>query len=574
MSEQWPPHPFNIALKDMDTWAAWYSGDTDRLADIYGTPGYRRRARYSPDGNLAGNGDTYFWGRPNPQNAKRRHVPIAADLARASSDLLFSKPPVITLGDQDKQNEPLMERLSTMFGPDTFSAVLSEAGEHASVFGGVYFRPWWDSDIADHIVPHYVTAAAAIPEFRHNVLTAVTFWQELPQEPGSDYANRTVRHLERHEPGRIIHTVWAGDSSHLGEKIGIADIPETEWLAESLEDGVDNTEVVQETGLDRLDVVYIANVRPNRGWANEPKLANLGRSDFEGIESEFDALDETASGMITDVRNGKGRIFVEEQYLRDDGPGSGASFDEDQGVYVKLATGLGSATSGGSGIDAVQLQIRWREYAQVYAEILAVILQNAGLSAQNFNDGRLTTGVTATEVDARNAVGEATRKKKINYWRAGLTEFVKIVMELDAIHFETGLHLTQPPVVRFPSQATQSDSELAQTIATKRSAGIISVAQAVQQVNPDWTSEEVDEELDRIAEDKVAETKLAFGKGLDEGDNPDAEPTEGMEPSEAFTGIDEQPAEGAWEAQQEGETPAGDDSEPEPVDVEDAGDDG
>lgn len=523
---QWPPKPYDRAADDMRIWQAWYAGNTDDLADIYGDAKYRQRMS-ATTGRLNYDRDVFFWGRPNPQGTKRRHVPAPANLSRAASDLLFSQPPKITVGDGDKENASLTARLETIFDDDTFNGLLAEAAETASVLGGVYLVPWWDKEIADNVIPGIRNADRAIPEWNYDRLTAVTFWQTLSATGDSP----VVRHLERHERGKITHALYAGTENSLGSRQSLEDHPGTAWAA-----GVVNDKGEIFTGYDAMHVTYVPNVRPSRGWQADPILSRLGRSDYEGLEGEFDALDEVHTSWLRDVENAKSRIFVDETLLADDGPGEGGSFDVDRQIYTTLRPqgGLGGLDKGAP-LEQVQFNIRVQEHADTAAEILQHILQSAGISAQQFSDSGLTVGVTATEISTRNAVSENTRQKKINYWTTALQQHARHVLRLDAIQFNTGVNVTDRINVKFPARAVQSEQEQAQIIATKRTANVISVKTAVQSLNPDWTSDEVDAEIERIRADQQLETKLAYGQGLDDGEDP-GPADEGTDPTaEAMT---------------------------------------
>lgn len=519
---EWPPKPYDRAAKDMKRYQAWYAGDTDELTNIYSSAEMRQRISVST-GHFSHAGDTYFWGRPNPQGTKRRHVPTPANISRASSDLLFSQPPKIMPGPADEDNGVLIARMEEIFGDDRFSGLLSEAAETASFLGGVYLVPWWDVDIEDHVMPGIRDADNAVPEWSYDRLRAVTFWSIL-SEPGE---TPVIRHLERHEKGTITHALYSGDGTSLGKRLPLTGHPATEWA-----DGVTNDRGEIQTNIDRMHVTYVPNVRPSRAWRSDPRLSHLGRSDYEGIESEFDALDEVQTSWLRDVENAKSRIFVDERLLADDGPGQGGSFDVDQQVYTKTRPQLSMAAAEGSTIESVQFNIRWSEHAQTSAEILQHILQNVGISAQQFTDGALAVGVTATEINTRNTISENTRQKKINYWSSALTDHVENVLLLDAAHFGTGIRMNDRPSVQFPARAVQSEADQAQVIATKRTSNVISVETAVKTLNPDWSEKEVEAEIQRIREDQVTETKLAYGEGLDMGEEEaDAEtmPDEGMD---------------------------------------------
>lgn len=523
---EWPPKPYDRAMRDMRRYQAWYSGDVDELSDIYSATEARQRMS-TTTGRITYNSDVFFWGRDNPQGTKRRHVPAAANVSRASSDLLFSQPPKIIPGPDDEDNATLTARMELIFGDDRFSGLLSEAGETASVLGGVYLVPWWDEAIADHVQPGIRDADHAIPEWAYDRLTAVTFWNQI-SNPGD---SPVVRHLERHERGTITHALYSGTENSLGSRVPLDSDPATGWAVD-----ITNEDGEIPTGYDRMHVIYIPNVRPTRAWRNDPILGRLGRSDYEGLEGEFDALDEVNTSWLRDVENAKSRIFVDERLLSDDGPGRGGSFDIDRQVYTTTRPTIGLDAGNSTNIETNQFDIRVDEHSRTTAEIVQHILQAVGISAQQFTDGPLSIGATATEVNSRNAISENTRQKKINYWTQGLTEFVTHVIRLDAIHFNTDVVLNSPPEVKFPARAVQSESEQAQIIATKRGANVISVKTAVQTLNPDWSTTEVDEEIKRIRDDQMLETKLAYGQGLEdgtEGEDPGA--TEGMEDPETDT---------------------------------------
>lgn len=502
---QWPPAPYDEMLESMKTWAAWWAGDTDRLTDIYTRKAHYRPRTYGHNRQTPGrDNDVFFWGRPNDEGTKRRHVTVPASVSRASAALLFARPPRISPGEHDSKDKRLADRMDMIFGPDAYGGELISAAEMSSALGGVYLRPWWDKEVTNHVVPSHVAADCAVPEFRFDRLVAVTFWTIVSKKGDTP----VLRHLERHEKGKIYHGLYSGTDTHLGERVDLDQSPATSWLV-----GMVDEDGGLDTGLDTLDVVYIPNVMPNRTWHETPGLAPLGRSDFDGIEAEFDAIDEVYASWMRDVEDAKSRIFLDETVLDDNGPGGGVTYDPNKHLYTKLKAGLGAATDGGGdAITDIKFDIRWSEHAQTMAEIKQHVLEHVGLSPQHFADGPLAVGVTATEVNSRNNITETTRGAKINFWQRGLTKFVEIVMKLDAIHYDTGLKLTGRPTVRFSAQHTRSESEIVADIATKRSAGVMSQEQGVKEANPDWNQTEVDQELEKIREDAIRESKIAFGE--------------------------------------------------------------
>lgn len=528
----WPPKPYDEAQKAMKVWGAWYDGDLNALHNVYSNSMYVRPSQFS--GGLVGRMARFFWGRPNPQGAKRVHVPAAADLARASSELLFSEPPTFKFppelddnGDEIEQpwREDAQKRLEEIFD-DGFGATLAEGGELASAFGSVYLRLWWDSEIADHVLVSCHAADTVVPEFRYDKLVAATLWRVLDNPTSHDglgVGNSVIRHLERHEKGRIYHGLYRGTDEKLGTPIPLSAHPETQWAA----DIADKNGMIK-TGIDELTVVHIPNVKPNRTWRNRPGLAQLGRSDFDGLEGIFDALDEAMTSWMRDLDLGKARLLVEESMMKSLGPGRGAAWDTDQEIFTPLPAGVGSATDA-TPITQSQFDIRWQEHSQTTAEILNIILRSAGLSAAQFSDSSLTVGVpTATEVNSRNAMSERTRRKKIGYWQQALNELARAALKLDEVIFDTRITFETDPTAVFPVRSMQSPLETTQVLAQQRSADIVSIAQALRELHPNWSDSEIKEELERIKADQLEQMKLAYGQAGEQTAETPAEPTEGQ----------------------------------------------
>lgn len=528
---EWPPKPYNRAAEDMTVWAAWYDGDQQALADLYGRMHLSRPSQWA--GGLVGAVSRFFWGRPNPQGTKRVHVPAAADLARASSDLLFSERPTFTFpppdsGDSDDESEAWREkaqaRLDELFNNDETGSMLAESGELASAFGGVFFRLWWDGNIEERVMMSCHPADSAVPEWRYDRLAAVTFWRKLDPPDGVETSS-VIRHLERHERGRIEHGLYKGTETKLGDPVPLDWHPETAWAAD-----MSNGDGVIETGVDALTAAYVPNVRPSRKWRNEPELANLGRSDFDGVEALFDALDETMTSWMRDVDLGKARLLVKEDGLTNNGPGKGGSWDTDQEIFTRVPTGSIGSLQGDSGpmVEQTQFAIRWQEHSQTAAEILNALLRNAGLSSAEFSDRNLTVGVaTATEINSRERMSERTRNKKMGYYRAALSPLVATAMKLDNAIFDSGADFYREPVMSFPVRATQSPQEQTSVMTQRKQANLVSLYEAVRELHPNWDETLILEEIERIKEDQVWEMKVAYGK-VENGAETPQDDTEGQ----------------------------------------------
>ncbi|WP_326637294.1 phage portal protein [Streptosporangium sp. NBC_01755] len=478
----WPPQALQPIYDQYAVHNAWYVGNSDELAQVYGdhTGGARPANRPSQyRGGIVGKAARMFWGAPVPQGERRTklHVPVASDIATMSSDLLFSEPPSITV--ENKQTQERIEELVE----NGLQATLLEGAEVGAALGGYYLRAVWDKAVAEQPWLAVVHADAAVPEFRWGRLSAVTFWRIVEQPDDKTY----LRHLERHEPGRILHALYRGEHGSLGKPIPLDSVEATRGL-----------QPVVETRIKKLTAVYVPNMRPNREWRRDPNGANLGRSDFAGpVLGLFDALDETYTSWMRDVRHGKGRIHVPSSYIQNQGRGQGGYYDPDREVYEALDVLGGDQRME---LSVTQFQIRVAEHRDTAAELLAAILRATGYSAQSFG---LTgdVAITATEVMAKERRSLVTRGRKAVYTGPALADAVEMLLLLEAELFSSGVTPERPTVV-FGDSVSADIQQLATTAELMRRAEAASTYELVRMLHPDWDVPEIEEEVQRIKDDQ------------------------------------------------------------------------
>lgn len=514
----WPPKPFDTALAQIKVHDAWYVGDGDSLHSTYGgSPNAARTRPSQKAGGIVGAAARFFWGRPLPENQQRTrlHMPVAADIATTSADLLFSEPPRVllpkdeTTGKDGKivvKDHPAQDRLEEIFNNPLTHATLLETAELASAHGGAYLRIVWDKDASDYPMLTGVAADGAIPTWRFGRLSAVTFWTVI----STTATREVVRHLERHEKGRILHGVYVGDDQSLGRMVLLDDYDATAWAAPLVDE-----EGAIPTGSEGLTAQFVPNILPQRRWRRIAELAPLGRSDFDGIESVFDAIDEVYSSWMRDVRLAKARLLVDQSLLDSNGPGQGATFDDDREVFTGLS-GMSGSMKDGTAIDSHQFEIRWEEHQRTIQDLIRGALRSAGYSPASFGDDSVSVQETATQVKSKERLSERTRDKKIRYWKAALAPLARTMLEVDAAVFGANKYTGDLPEVRFPETAQQDVLELAQTIEALNRAEAISTDLKVRMFHPDWDAGKVEEEVDRILAENAMPDPFTLRPGIDD----------------------------------------------------------
>lgn len=481
---QWPPANLTEeVLPRMAEWDSWYVGDPARLA---GTTGSRNT--FQSDG-LVGVVRSFFWGKPRTTEGvdNRLHIPVASDIAQASADLLFSEPPTATVDD-----EKLQARLD-LITDDEFLDTLASSAEVSAVLGGTYLVATTDPSMPNAFVTR-MDADRAIPTFKWGRLQAVTFWTTLPSDSG------TLRYVEAHEldsfgVGVVRHGLYMGTGTSIGHAVPLADHAVTAPLA----DVVDEQATVS-TGTPGLDVVYIPNMGPNRRWRNHPAGRNLGRSDLDGIEHLMDALDETYSSLMRDVRLGKSMLIVPQYMVENNGPGKGVMFGQEE-VYAPVKMNAVSDPSK-IPVEQVQFAIRVEEHLRVASDLFAKILRSAGYSAQTFGEGSLDgPAATATEIVSRERRSYITRDRKIRPFKPGLERILDKALGMDALAYGGSVGDNRVSVA-FGDAIQESPLSLATTAQALRAAEAASTRTLVQMQHPDWDEAALDEEVALIVADR------------------------------------------------------------------------
>lgn len=480
----WPPKEWQPIFNDYPTWEAWWSGDTRKLWDTY----HHQNAPVMR--GLAGFAQRFFWGRATRSDAPRRqdlHIPIAADLATTTADILYATPPSLV-----SSHEATEARVNTYIDNGFFEHLITGA-ETGAALGGRYHRVTFDPSVSDTPFLHTIDADNALPEYQWGRLRAVTFWTVLTVEGGTIY-----RHLERHEldangQGLVFHGLYQGTRDNLGVLMPLTEHTATQPLAHMV--GPDG--YVTDGITPGLAVVYIPNITPNRRHRTHAHAKNLGRSVYEGLEPLMDALDETYTAWMRDIRLGKARIFADRDMLTTPTrPGAAPAFDLDQEIFTPL-DGLAGTMSNSVPIQPQQFAIRWQEHQQTADTLTRHIIRAARYSIATFSDTG-DSDITATEVRARLEATRTTRDRKIRIERPAVEYLLRKMLTVDeAVYRARGLD-PESVSVDFPPLVAQTQADSLQAAALLTGARLASLETAVQMAHPDWDQARVVQEVDAI----------------------------------------------------------------------------
>ncbi|MBQ8094102.1 MAG: phage portal protein [Clostridia bacterium] len=426
-----------------------------------------------------------FWRRPSKQKI---HVPIAADIAATSSDLLFGEEPQIdAVDEQEMPVETVQRRLEEISRHTNLHALLCEAAESCSALGDVYLKVMWDVTASSCPQIRVVQGDSAYPEYRLGMLRAIHIFTEIE----TDSETEVLRTHETYMPGAILTELYLGSDESLGLKL------EDERLQEM---GITPACPVPD-GL--MLAAHIPNIRPNRMFRG----SYMGRSDFDNLRDLMDALDETYSSWIRDIRLGKARLLVPAEYLRRTGEdlfGNGRAvptfeFDEDVETLVALDV---DTDRGGNTITPSQFAIRADDHAKTCQDIVTKIVSGAGYAPQTFGINIEGMAQSGTALRIREKKSFSTTGKKQAYWQDSLETLITALIHLDASLYpdkgsEPGVHIH----VRFPTIYTSDLPTMASALSMLTNAQAMSTEVKVQMLHPDWTQDQVACEVRRVLDE-------------------------------------------------------------------------
>lgn len=497
-NSDWPLKHDAARYDRMEERSVWYAGDPDQLAAFYrgSVPDTQRITQWR---NWGGRGrqaeeraSSKFWGQTQqgPQDEKV-HLPIPEKIAHMSAEALFSDPPRFmvegptTTDPKTKKVTPTPEteaaqaRLDALVDMTGLLATLLAAAETGSALGASGLRLGWGDPLAGakHPTISRADADTYFPFYTWGQLSGVLFWRVIKAD-----ASTVTRHLELHENGAIYHRVYEGTGTSLGRPKPLTDYPETASLRVN-EFGA----TFNRPGL--ATAVSVPNMLPDA----MDRQNQAGRSDFTpACIGLFSSIDRAASSLMRDVEDGESKLLVADYMLNNLGFGKGATFAENQRLFVKLKRQPGDQGQEAP-IDQVQFDIRVEEHLAIIQDFTKRAMEAAGFTPDE-DQGGDTPEMTATEYVGRNKRTLATRDKKVLYWRAALEPLLTSLLIVDREVF--GTPITPMPVkVVFPDAVQESPKMLAETAMAQKNADASSRRTRIKTMHPDWDEGQVDEEL-------------------------------------------------------------------------------
>ena len=509
----WPP--MDLERYKMKEHSTWYTGEAELLANFYFDHDLQNYMML----NYGTKNNNRFWARQIKNDSNFFiHVPVANDIAETSSAFLFGETPLIRFNSDSEDMKESQSILDKMLTDSGFYQRLVEAAEVASAIGGVYLKIAWDSEVSEYPIPMVVQCEQAFPKFKFGRLECVDLVYEVANDGSTVY-----RLVETIKKGEITNTLYKGSSDNLGHKCSLKDCEATQ----DLEETVDTADV--------MTCFYVPNMLPNKLNRQSP----MGRSDYQGQETLMDALDEVFSAWMVDIQIARGKIHVPSGYVKQIGENGKTKFNIDTMMYEELDVDPTMMTNP---IEATQFEIRSEQFEKTCLNLLDRIITSAGYSPQSFGLNIAGRAESGTALNVRERKSFSTTSKKQAYWEPAIKGFVKSMLAIYNTFLGGKLVNDLEVNVEFMDSVSNNLTEVSNSVKTLSDAKAASTETKVRMVHPEWTNNQVQEEVERILNDEQAGmpmdnpedlTQMQFGGNNNPGKEGSTQGnTEGLEGNE------------------------------------------
>jgi hypothetical protein len=450
-------------------------------------------------GRTPGKGDEY---QPNldlssagsETTVERRKVRVgfAAAVAQKSSSLIYGKGVKLKIpvrdGITEEQAQKTEEVTNDFLHLAGFNNTMNEAGEFCSALSGAFVIMTADETISDGPTYQSIDPSRVDPIFMGTKLIRATFWTDVKVDGRNIWRFVEYRDNYRKE---IEIGLYQGTSTSLGKQMPLSSLDETSWLAPEGEPNALTVTSSYPEGVDRM-IWYMPNIKPSRRYLSSPQ----GRSDYQGIESIFIALDLIYTSVIGDVRLGRTRIIAPLSMLSDKTAGAnGASWAAEREVFTFLDI---DPLDPNARVELMQGIIRSEDHVALATALTEYAARHIGYSPQTFGvniaGGQPASGVAekvnlASTISITNTKREYVSPEIADMGYQGQKALVS-VWGSDII--------PALPVVEWPEIVDDNPIERAEVIDTLVRAHAMSTASAVAAVNPEMTETDIQAEVERI----------------------------------------------------------------------------
>lgn len=423
--------------------------------------------------------------------------PSAKIAARTLAAFLFGEDPTYTHDDPD-----VADRLRSLSATANLPAALLEGAYTQVVEGEIYLRPTWDLEVdPDHAIVTSIAGHRVIPRFRYGRLldaAVVTTWIEDRGSAITGTGATYRRLVEFYVPGGIERRLYVGGPDRLGSETAL--------------DGFDDTAGLDPEVDTLIDVPLLVHVPFGRD-TESPHGVSL----FDGLEGLILGMHRLYSQEQHDAEMSRRRVAVSEEFVKRDAGGN-PTVDRRLDLFVLSEAAAGAVGAERKPIEAIEFDddlVMRERLAGRFREFLIA----CGIAPDTLDATEAGGAISGTSRRLAQALTLQTVGMVGRYWQHALGQTLRLALEIERAHLGVdGIPAgVTAPTVTLADGLIDDEAELAKILADLDTAEAISTDQKIRRLHPEWTDEQVDDEIERLRDEHPLPPSFdgapAFGSG-------------------------------------------------------------
>lgn len=418
----------------------WFLGSEDLLADFYKT----KTHNYSVVDTRA---EYYYSNAGN--NIRIVHSGLPSLISYTKSRLLTSGELEFNVSIKEKEDLKAKELLDEIFKDNKLDAIIKNSVVTESWGSRFAWKISYDSDVSEFPIVELYKPQDYQAIYKRGRLIEIIYLNHYEKD-------KTEYRLEEvYGKGYITYHLYMINKDSTEVEVALTELEETAELTEA-------------------------------SWEHKIILGgekHLNKGDYDGLTSEFDALDETWSQLMDEIRLGRSEVYVPEMLL------TNRTFNKFRKNYAEL--GNDERENGKNEITHIQPDIRVEQYARAIKEITSNCLVAVGLSpfTVGINDevGANSSGESLTK---REASSLRTRNEMLKEWEPFLEEMFKVLLFANSLFNKTKYNNDYEIKVSFGDYISPTRKDLIEETKTMIEASIIDTEKAIDEIYGNEITEE------------------------------------------------------------------------------------
>jgi len=407
-------------------------------------------------------------------------IAIAGEVARYSADLLFSAEPIITY---EKDEDLLAEILDA----NGLAARLVAIAESIAAEGRGALRIIRDDEIAEVPLITHVNEDRVIWDERHGGFIAGGV-VVIQREKGNPTGREVYRLLEEHTKGKITRRLFVGRSTQLGAEVPLSQFDEFKDFSEE-----------EDTGLDVPTLIKWDNV-------------SGGKSDIAGQEAILEAINAEVSYGREKSKKSRPVTFVDGSLVDEEGKADLSGIQILRGKNLSRAMGEEPKNL----FDTIQPDFQSAEQIAWTDWLIDTALLTMGYSKASYGRDQGGSADSGKALKLRQA---RTLLKKAGKDRMAKEALINAIAVALAWESGGGSVADYRPEIELGDGLPRDTMEDSQEAQNWKATDSISTEDLIRMRRPDYDDEAVQEELERIDEDrKKASAAATRPAQTEEGD--------------------------------------------------------